>query len=60
MEIHHDKHRQLSRPAYNVAQIRWVQTGFTANFNATETPRNLMGFKDRTNNPSVNDPKLMN
>ena len=52
--------RQLSRLAYNVAQIRWVQTGFTANFNAKETPRNLMGFKDGTNNPSVNDPKLMN
>ncbi|MGA9778216.1 MAG: iron uptake transporter deferrochelatase/peroxidase subunit [Verrucomicrobiia bacterium] len=52
--------RQLSRLAYNVAQIRWVQTGFTANFSAKETPRNLMGFKDGTNNPSVNDPKLMN
>jgi deferrochelatase/peroxidase EfeB len=52
--------RQLSRLAYDVAQIRWVQTGFTAKSNARETPRNLMGFKDGTNNPSVNDPKLMN
>jgi deferrochelatase/peroxidase EfeB len=52
--------RQLSRLAYNVAQIRWVQTGFTPNSKAKETPRNLMGFKDGTNNPSVNDPKLMN
>ncbi len=52
--------RQLLRLAYNVAQIRWVQTGFTANFSAKETPRNLMGFKDGTNNPSVNDSKLMN
>jgi len=52
--------RQLSRLAYNVAQIRWVQTGFLANFNAKETPRNLMGFKDGTNNPSINDSQLMN
>jgi len=52
--------RQLSRLAYDVAQLRWVQTGFTANSNAKETPRNLMGFKDGTNNPGVSDPKLMN
>jgi deferrochelatase/peroxidase EfeB len=51
--------RQLARLAYNVAQIRWVQTGFTANFSAGETPRNLMGFKDGTNNPSINNPGLM-
>jgi deferrochelatase/peroxidase EfeB len=51
--------RQLARLAYNVAQIRWVQTGFSANFSAGETPRNLMGFKDGTNNPSINDPGLM-
>jgi deferrochelatase/peroxidase EfeB len=52
--------RQLARLAYGVAEIRWVQTGFVANFNAKETPRNLMGFKDGTVNPSVNDPKVMN
>jgi deferrochelatase/peroxidase EfeB len=52
--------RQLSRLAYDVAQLRWVQTGFTANSNAKETPRNLMGFKDGTNNPGVSDPTLMN
>ena len=51
--------RQLSRVAYNIAQIRWVQTGFTANSKGTETPRNLMGFKDGTNNPSIKDPGLM-
>ena len=51
--------RQLARLAYDVAQIRWVQTGFTSS-NAKETPRNLMGFKDGTNNPSKNDPKLTN
>ena len=52
--------RQLARLAYDVAQLRWVQTGFNASFNATDTPRNLMGFKDGTNNPSVNDSALMN
>ena len=51
--------RQLSRLAYNVAQIRWVQTGFTPNANAKDTPRNLMGFKDGTNNPSVDDSTVM-
>jgi deferrochelatase/peroxidase EfeB len=51
--------RQLARLAYYVAQIRWVQTGFSASFGAKETPRNLMGFKDGTNNPPVNDPKMM-
>ncbi|HUA65347.1 MAG TPA: iron uptake transporter deferrochelatase/peroxidase subunit [Alphaproteobacteria bacterium] len=51
--------RELARLAYNVAQIRWVQTGFVANFNAKETPRNLMGFKDGTVNPSVSDSKTM-
>jgi deferrochelatase/peroxidase EfeB len=52
--------RQLSRLTYGVAQLRWVQTGFTPGSNSGQTSRNLMGFKDGTNNPSVNDPKLMN
>jgi deferrochelatase/peroxidase EfeB len=52
--------RQLSRLAYGVAQIRWVQTGFTPNSSAQETPRNLMGFKDGTNNPPIGDAKTMN
>jgi deferrochelatase/peroxidase EfeB len=51
--------RQLSRVAYNVAQIRWVQSGFIPNFGPKETPRNLMGFKDGTNNPSTNDARTM-
>jgi len=51
--------RQLSRLAYNVAQIRWVQSGFLPNFGPKETPRNLMGFKDGTNNPSLTDSKSM-
>jgi deferrochelatase/peroxidase EfeB len=46
--------RQLARLAYDVAQIRWVQTGYAAAPNK-ETPRNLMGFKDGTNNPLASD-----
>ena len=52
--------RQLARLAYGTAQIRWVQTGFTAGFDPKETPRNLMGFKDGTNNPPITDNKTMN
>ncbi|MGO8700430.1 MAG: iron uptake transporter deferrochelatase/peroxidase subunit [Limisphaerales bacterium] len=51
--------RQLARLAYGAAQIRWVQRGFLPNFPPKETPRNLMGFKDGTNNPSVTDAKMM-
>ena len=51
--------RQLARLAYGVAEIRWVQAGFVADFGAKKTPRNLMGFKDGTGNPPVNDPKMM-
>jgi deferrochelatase/peroxidase EfeB len=52
--------RQLARLAYGAAQIRWTQTGFVPTGAGEETPRNLMGFKDGTNNPSVADPKAMN
>jgi deferrochelatase/peroxidase EfeB len=52
--------RQLARLAYDVAELRWVQSGFTPNSGPKETPRNLMGFKDGSNNPHVNDPKSMN
>ena len=51
--------RQLARLGQNVAQIRWVQTGFIPGFKTGETPRNLMGFRDGTVNPSVNDAKAM-
>jgi deferrochelatase/peroxidase EfeB len=44
--------RELARLAANVAQIRWVQSGFQPNTPRGETPRNLMGFKDGTNNPA--------
>ncbi|MBS0220902.1 MAG: Dyp-type peroxidase [Proteobacteria bacterium] len=51
--------RQLARLAGNVAKIRWVQTGFIPDAGQGETPRNLMGFKDGTNNPPVTDSKAM-
>jgi deferrochelatase/peroxidase EfeB len=51
--------RQLARLAENVAQVRWVQTGFIPGYKAGETPRNLMGFRDGTNNPPIGDAKSM-
>jgi deferrochelatase/peroxidase EfeB len=51
--------RQLARLAYGVAGLRWVQAGFGAGFPKGETPRNLMGFKDGTINPSVADSEAM-
>jgi deferrochelatase/peroxidase EfeB len=51
--------RQLVRMAYDVAQVRWVQSGFLPPTAAKETPRNLMGFKDGSNNPSCQDSKVM-
>ena len=43
--------RELARLSYGLAQFRWAQAGFTANGPQGETGRNLMGFKDGTNNP---------
>ena len=51
--------RQLARLSYGAATIRWVQNGFTPQTPAKETPRNLMGFKDGTNNPPTTDAKKM-
>jgi deferrochelatase/peroxidase EfeB len=51
--------RQLARVAAGAASIRWAQAGFLPHRTKQETPRNLMGFKDGTINPSANDPKAM-
>ncbi len=48
--------RQLARLAYEAADIRWAQAGFVSE-PGKQTPRNLMGFKDGTGNPDVDDPK---
>jgi deferrochelatase/peroxidase EfeB len=45
--------RQLVGLAYGAAQLRWVQNGFLPATAAGHTPRNLMGFKDGTRNPSA-------
>jgi deferrochelatase/peroxidase EfeB len=47
--------RQLAAFAYGAAGIRWVQAGFSAGSGSGGTPRNLMGFKDGTRNPTNND-----
>ena len=47
--------RHLARLAYGVAQMRWAQTGFISRVGPNQTPRNLIGFKDGTSNPSIND-----
>jgi deferrochelatase/peroxidase EfeB len=44
--------RQIARLAYGAADIRWAQTGFLPNTPPGQTPRNLMGFKDGTQNLS--------
>jgi deferrochelatase/peroxidase EfeB len=51
--------RQLAALAYGVASLRWVQAGFVSDYGAGKTPRNLMGFKDGTGNPSPDDPRAM-
>jgi deferrochelatase/peroxidase EfeB len=45
--------RELERLAYGATQFRWAQSGFLPNTPAGETARNLMGFKDGTNNPDI-------
>jgi deferrochelatase/peroxidase EfeB len=51
--------RQLARLAYGTAAIRWAQAGYITRPDGAGTPRNLMGFKDGTSNPSVGDPEAM-
>jgi deferrochelatase/peroxidase EfeB len=52
--------RQLARLAYDSAKLRWAQPGFLAAQKDKGTPRNLMGFKDGTMNPSIKSPMMMN
>jgi len=47
--------RQLVRLATDVAQVRWAQTGFASGGDGSETPRNLMGFKDGTQQPKESE-----
>ncbi|HEY4279062.1 MAG TPA: iron uptake transporter deferrochelatase/peroxidase subunit [Conexibacter sp.] len=55
--------RNLLRSARGIVELRWLQLGFGSNTATTtgqQTPRNLMGFKDGTNNIKVDDPATMN
>jgi deferrochelatase/peroxidase EfeB len=49
--------RNLARIAYGAAQMKWTQAGFMSNYAAEDTPRNLMGFKDGTQNPTAKRPE---
>jgi deferrochelatase/peroxidase EfeB len=51
--------RQLARIAGERARVRWAQTGFLPGFGGNERPRNLMGFRDGTNNPAITDRAAM-
>jgi deferrochelatase/peroxidase EfeB len=45
--------RQLARISYGAASLKWVQSGFSTANKTQGTPRNLMGFKDGTMNPTA-------
>jgi deferrochelatase/peroxidase EfeB len=54
---------QLARVASSVASLRWTQLGFgrtSSTSQAQVTPRNLMGFKDGTDNIHGEDTTAMN
>ncbi|WP_409340728.1 iron uptake transporter deferrochelatase/peroxidase subunit [Paenibacillus sp. MBLB4367] len=54
--------RNLARLARGVAVLRWTQEGFqrtAGSSQGTETPRNLLGFKDGTGNPDTADAETM-
>jgi deferrochelatase/peroxidase EfeB len=54
--------RNLARIGRGAAIIRWSQLGFgrtSSTSNAQKTPRNLMGFKDGTNNIHAEDEEAM-
>ncbi|MDE2515385.1 MAG: Dyp-type peroxidase [Rhodospirillales bacterium] len=51
--------RQLARIGDAVVRLRWVQAGFNPPTPPGQTPRNLMGFKDGTNNVAAGDEASM-
>jgi deferrochelatase/peroxidase EfeB len=54
--------RNLARVGRGVVALRWSQLGFgrtSSTSRSQETPRNLMGFRDGTNNLKIEDPQLL-
>jgi deferrochelatase/peroxidase EfeB len=54
--------RNLARIAFGRAEVRWSQLGFgrtSSTSRAQSTPRNLLGFKDGTNNLKLEDTDLL-
>jgi deferrochelatase/peroxidase EfeB len=54
--------RNLARIGFGVVAVRWSQLGFGKTSSTTpdqQTPRNLMGFKDGTNNIPGTDEQLL-
>ncbi len=50
--------RNLARIGFGTVSVRWSQLGFGKTSSTTpeeQTPRNLFGFKDGTNNPATDD-----
>jgi deferrochelatase/peroxidase EfeB len=54
--------RNLIRLGFGTTAVRWSQLGFgrtSSTSTAQETPRNLFGFKDGTNNLKAEDPAVL-
>ncbi|MET3720999.1 deferrochelatase/peroxidase EfeB [Arthrobacter sp. UYEF21] len=54
--------RNLARISFGKARVRWSQLGFgrtSSTSRAQQTPRNLFGFKDGTNNVKSEDPAFL-
>ncbi|WP_426989588.1 iron uptake transporter deferrochelatase/peroxidase subunit [Pseudarthrobacter sp. Y6] len=53
--------RNLARIGFGTVRVRWSQLGFgrTSSTSRQQTPRNLFGFKDGTNNLKAEDTSLL-